>query len=257
MFELAQWINLYILPSGRRLWAHRKVRVEAAQRNLTQLVAHIDHALEHDLGVRSRQHAWQESKARGPNPAAVKADIELDRALSSLHGVLAAFAAAPVDAPFKGPAATLLAALFPAGVAALTQRSFEDEQTAVAYLLVRMDGELAPALTQLGLVPHRESIRAHNDALGAQLGAAPAAGVSFDAVEALDVQGQDLLLETVARVLGAFPSAAEADRAARAALLAPIAEQSDDVRRARQRRRGPAVHDVDPETGTPATSPQP
>jgi hypothetical protein len=249
MFELTHWINLYILQSGRRIWAHRKVRAEAVLRGLTGLVAHVDRALEHDLGVRARQHAWQETKNRAPSPAAVKSDIELDRALGSLHDVLAAFAAAPVDAAFKAPAATLLAALFPAGVAALTQRSFEDEQTAVAHLLTRMDGELAPAVEQLGLVPHRESIRAHNEALGAQLGAARPAGVSFDEVDALDVVGQDLVLETVARILGAFPSASESDRAARAALLAPIAEQSDDVRRARQRRRTTAPADVDPETG--------
>jgi hypothetical protein len=76
----------------------------------------------------------------------------------------------------------------------------------------------------------------------------------FGTVKAARAQGQDLLLQTVAMIVGAFPKSTPDHVAARTALLSPIMRQNEAIRQYMRGRRGGAVADVDPETGLPEES---
>jgi hypothetical protein len=221
----------------------------ARARGFGVLLPHLENAIAHDRKTRTLEIEWEQAKTQKVGQKAVLIELELDRAVGGLYDVLHVFAAGPPAAPFTKPARALRDALFPNGTAPFTQAAFEQEASAVGELLRRLDGEQAAALTTLGLVPYRDQLRAlHADFEAALLEAKPK-GVTFDTVRAENARGQQLLLETVARVLGAYPSDSAADVQARAALLAPIAEQNEDVRGQRQRRR--TASDLDPETGKP------
>lgn len=249
MYNLGSWINVYRLPSGRRIYAHRAVLKVASERGLTGLVGHLDSAVAHDLKTRELEHEWAKAKNRTLGPKAFQLDVDLDRALASLFSILDAFAGSPVGVAFKQPGQKLRDELFPGGVAAVTQLAFEQELTAVEQLLAKMNGPLAGLITELALAGHRDTIQALHNELAKEVLAEKPAAVTFDQVRAADERGQELLLETIARVLGSYPSSSADDTATRAALLAPISDQSADVRRSRQRRRQPS--DVNPDTGAP------
>jgi hypothetical protein len=77
--------------------------------------------------------------------------------------------------------------------------------------------------------------------------------ISFGEVKDARTQGQQLLLQAVAMILGLFPSESAADQAGRAKLLGPILRQNEAIRVYLRSRRN--VEDVDPDTGLPVPVP--
>lgn len=192
------------------------------------------------------EHKWLQAKTATVGQAAVKLDIEVDRAISGLVDYLRVSAAAPVDTPTKAPARRLLEELFPAGPLGVIHLAHEEEAAAIDELLGHMSGDLAAEVTALSLAPYVERITELNAALKAELLKKPKDSLSFDVLRAAQENGQAMLLQTVARILGAFPGTGE-DEKKRAALLGPIWRQNEDVRQSRRRRR--QASDVNPDTG--------
>jgi hypothetical protein len=216
----------------------------------TTLAAHAGHAITHEESVAGLQLEWARVRDAPSEPSTLPLlDQEVDRCLGNLFNVATAMAGVTAPNMPTAAAKAILAKVFPGGLRALTQRTFEEECKAVAVIVKELNGALAAHVTALGVGPVVAELAAANARYEAALGVVAAPVLTFDKVRAAQVKGQDLLLETVARILGLHPSASEADTNARAALLAPILAQEADLKAARARRRSPG--DVNPTTGEP------
>lgn len=248
MHDLASWIQIYRLPTGRRLFAHRGVLQELAEhKKLGDLKEHVESAIAKDKMTMDLEHKWLQAKHETVGPHAMKLDNEIDRTVGALVSLLRAYSDAPMDTPAKAPAAKLLGELFPAGLNGIINLAHEEEVAALEVLLGRMKKDLAAEVKALPVVaPYVEGLASLTAALRAELEKKRKDTISFDVVRAAQDNGHAMLLQTVARILGAFPGGGEEEKK-RAALLRPIWRQNEDVRLSRQRRRRPS--DVDPDTG--------
>lgn len=248
MSDLQDYIRLYQLPTGRRIFAQRQVAELAKRGGHKDLENHARAAVEHDEKTRRLEMDWAAQRgAQKSDGEAVRLDNEIDRTLGSLHSFLSALAVSPVDGVGREEAQKVLADAFPRGATTYTVLAFEEQASAVDVLVEKLRGALKDAATSLRLTPFVESLKKRNGELKAVLSKEKKPGLSFDEVRAAEERGQALLLETVARVLGMVPSSSEADVRARGELLGPIWRQNEDVRLSRRRRR--EAPDVDPATG--------
>ena len=253
MYELGSWIQIYRHPTGRRLFAHRGVRkVIGNDERLLPLKTHVESAIAKDEVTMELEHKWLQAKNHSIGPAAVKLDNSIDGTLSSLADMLRATADVPMELPTKAPAKKLLEELFPAGLTGIVNLAHEEEVAAVEVLLRRMTQDFAAETQMLRLEPYVERLQELTDALRAELVKKPKDVLSFDVLRAAQEEGHRMLLETVARILGAFPGQG-ADEKQRARLLGPIWRQNEDIRQSRRRRRTPP--DVNPETGAVVDTP--
>ncbi|WP_437829494.1 hypothetical protein [Sorangium sp. So ce1153] len=241
--------NLYVFTTGRRLFALRQVRVIAKEQRFTELVKHCDAAVEHDLATRAMERRWAgEPLATGSNPAAQRIDVLVDRTLGAIrdHVVAQTQGAAPDD-PIHKEVAAFLKPLFPVSVQAITSLPYVDELAAVDDIVALLQGQLAPAAKEFGLgrlvnrladlaVQYREALEAPPPSL-----------IDWGRVRAARAEGQGLLLEAVAIILGKHHARTREGTAARLALLAPILQQNEAIGQYLRSRR--AIADVNPETG--------
>ncbi|WP_437279930.1 hypothetical protein WME90_05060 [Sorangium sp. So ce375] len=241
--------NLYVFTTGRRLFALRQVRAIAKVQRFTELVKHCDVAIEHDLATRAMERRWAgEPAATGANPAAQRIDVLVDRTLGAIrdHVVAQTQGAAPDD-PVHKEVAAFLKPIFPVSVQAITSLPYIDELAAVDDIAALLKGELAPAVREFGLgrlvtrladlaVQYREALEAPPPSL-----------IDWGRVRAARAEGQGLLLEAVAIILGKHHERTREGTEARLALLAPILQQDEAIGQYLRSRR--AIADVNPETG--------
>ncbi|AUX46696.1 hypothetical protein SOCE26_082050 [Sorangium cellulosum] len=246
---LESLFNLYVFTTGRRLFALQKVRALAKEQRFTELVKHCDAAVEHDLATRALERRWAgEPVASGTNPAAQRIDVLVDRTLGAIrdHVVAQTQGAAPDD-PIHKEVASFLKPIFPVSVQAITSLPYIDELAAVDDIVALLKGELAPAAKEFGLgrlvtrladlaVQYREALEAPPPSL-----------IDWGRVRAARAEGQGLLLEAVAIILGKHHARTREGTAARLALLAPILQQNEAIGHYLRSRR--AIADVNPETG--------
>jgi hypothetical protein len=258
--------NLYVFTTGRRLFALRQVRAIAKEQRFTELVKHCDAAIEYDLATRAIERRWAgEPAATGANPAAQRIDVLVDRTLGAIrdHVVAQTQGAAPDD-PVHKEVAAFLKPIFPVSVQAITSLPYIDELAAVDDIVALLKGELAPAVKEFGLgrlvtrladlaVQYREALEAPPPSL-----------IDWGRVRAARAEGQGLLLEAVAIILGQHHERSREGTEARLALLAPILQQDEAIGHYLRARR--AIADVNPETGedepaaptpAPAATPSP
>jgi hypothetical protein len=111
-----------------------------------------------------------------------------------------------------------------------------------------LQGDLAPSVNELGLGKLSKRLAdlavQYRDALEAP----PPSVVAWERVRAARTEGQELMLEVVAAIMGKFHARTPESNEARAALLGPILKQNDAIGAYLRSRR--AVDDVNPETGT-------
>ncbi|WP_437568490.1 hypothetical protein [Sorangium sp. So ce542] len=241
--------NLYVFTTGRRLFALRQVRALAKEQRFTELVKHCDAALEHDLATRALERRWAgEPAATGANPAAQRIDVLVDRTLGAIrdHVVAQTQGAAPDD-PIHKEVAAFLRPIFPVSVQAITSLPYVDELAAVDDIVALLKGELAPAVREFGLgrlVTRLADLAVqYRDALEAP----PPSLIDWGRVRAARAEGQGLLLEAIAIILGKHHERTREGTAARLALLAPILQQNEAIGQYLRSRR--AIADVNPETG--------
>ena len=127
-----------------------------------------------------------------------------------------------------------------------------DELTEVERILhTCKSADWAPVIAHLGLQRRVDRIVALESQYRAAI-ADPGDKIAFGEVKAARQQGQGLMLQAVAMILGLYPSDSESDLAHRTKLLAPILRQQDAIRDDLRARR--PITDVNPETGEPETS---
>ncbi len=150
--------------------------------------------------------------------------------------------------PARKHAQKLLDDIFPSGVGAHVKQRHIDQLSSNDVVLETLERpEYRAIIEARGLQEYVDALETLNIGFRTELTKAPDTPVSFDAVQAQRSLGQEYLLETVARIVGQFPTSAADDVAARTELLAPIVRQNEAIGEYLRRRR--PIPDVDPETG--------
>jgi hypothetical protein len=252
--DLASLFNLYVFPTGRRLFAHAQVLKLAQQQGIEDLASHASAAIKQDRKTLALEQEWGSDETRPlPDADATRIDNLLDRALSAFRDAAQALAdgADPEDEiiPMVN---SLLKAIFPAGVAAVTTLPFVEELAVVEGILAKLKGPLKKTVDELGLSRQVKRLAKLAEQYRAAL-TAPSASLKFGDVRAARARGQDMLLETVVIILARHRSSSAEDMSARSALLEPVLNQNDEIRRYMRSRR--TVADVNPETGQPDSVP--
>ncbi len=259
--SLAGLISIYIFPTGRRLFAVGQVATRARARDFPELAKHCSRAIAHDRECLTLERRWEgvvaESKgkvaparpAAGAPPSAADVDPLVDKTLTAIrdHAVSQTAGAAPDD-PIHATVAAFLKEIYPAGVGEVTKLGFVEELAAVDIIVGLLQSkELGPVVKDLGL--GRLVKRLADLAVvyrASQLGQ-PEGVLAFSDVRVARINGQDLLLEAIAIVLGKYRSSSPDDVAARNELIGPILDQNDAIGAALKGRR--SVVDVNPDTG--------
>ncbi|MEO7330233.1 MAG: hypothetical protein ABI193_16780 [Minicystis sp.] len=247
--SLALLLNLYAFSTGRRLFALQKTKEAAMAAGLGPLALHCDQGIAYDEGTRDLEARWAGDKdASLYAPEARPVDIQVDMALSALRDAINAEARDSDAGDGLAAAAQKLEALaFPEGLAAVVKSVYVDELSEVQRIIALLQSpDWAPLLPKLGLLRRLMRLVELEKKYAAVI-ALPAKTTSYDEVKAARAQGQTLMLQAVAMILGLYPSESDADVAGRRVLLDPILKQNEAIRVYLRERRN--VEDVNPATG--------
>jgi hypothetical protein len=259
--SLSVLFDLYVFPTGRRLFALGQVATRAKARAFPELAKHCADAIARDRECLALERRWEglvaESRgkvaprvrAANAPPDAASVDPLVDNTLTAIrdHAVSQTAGAAPDD-PIHATVSAFLKAIFPAGVYEVTKLGFILELAAVDAIVEQLQskehaavvkdlglGRLAKRLADLAVV-YREAIGTPDEGT-----------LIFGDVRAARIQGQDRLLEALAMVVGKHHGSSAEDVTAREDLLGPILAQNEAIGAAMKARR--AIVDVNPETG--------
>ncbi|APR79022.1 Hypothetical protein A7982_04369 [Minicystis rosea] len=248
-------IGLYEFTTGRRLFALGLTRAAAKARSLKNIVTLCDAAIAHDTQVRQLERRWSsEPNDTEANPAAKRIDVLVDRTLGAIRdGAVAQTQGASTDDPIHAEVESFLKRLFPNGVFAVTSAPYVEELQVVDEIVKLLQGDLAATAKELGLGKLTKRLAdlavQYRDALEAP----PPSIVAWGRVRAGRAEGQELMLEVVAAIMGQFHARTEESNEARATLLGPILKQNDAIGAYLRSRR--AVDDVNPDTGKEEPAP--
>lgn len=255
MKTLADLFNILRMPAGRRTFALRKVRSLAGTD--AALLTLVDAAISQDAKTLQMRGEWLVTKdAPTKYPARlIELDVEHDRLVASFNGVAQGLSAGMTeDTPIGAAARRVVARVFAAGVAPLTQIDFVQQLASTKTWLALLNGELSDDVVLIGLQPMRDRLVEVNKEFGDILDAFEAgARVTYDAWRNEDLLGQERMLRVVAYVAGKYNGAKDGDDAMREKLLAPILQQNEAVADTYRKRR--AITDVDPDDGQVVTDP--
>lgn len=247
--SLESLINLYVFTTGRLIFGIGQVRAAAAAQSFTALVKHCDMTLAHARATREMERRWAGEPAdTGTNPEAQRIDVLVDGALGAIRDhAMAQTRGAASDDPIHDEVAAFVKTLFPTTVHAVTSLPYVEELAAVDDIVKLLKGSLAAKVKDFGLSRLAKRLEGLADQYRDALDAAPTSLMPWDKVRAARAEGQGLLLETVAIILGKHHERTAAGTAERVALLGPILKQNDQIGQYLRARR--AVSDVDPSTG--------
>jgi hypothetical protein len=252
---LVNLFNIYRMPAGRRTFGLRKVRLLVGTE--PDLLHLVDDAMAQDGKVLALRGRWLVSRSKNPKypPRLIALDLEHDRLVASMVRVADAMVSGTdEESPLGVAARRLVDGVFAAGVAALTQLDFVQQRESTGSWLARLTGDLSDDAVLIGLQPMRDRLVAVNQEFGSLLDAfEPASKVSFEGLRKEDLLGQELMLRVVAAIAGRYTGSKDGDDAKRAALLAPILQQNDQVGESYRRKR--TITDVDPDSGEVVTDP--
>lgn len=256
LVNLTDFFHLVQFPTGRRIYTFHRVYDIAKALPAPAVDALVAEAIAADEKTFALEQRWA-TKRRTGKPSAKQVrdqkalqrlDIQLDNALSGFRGAGEALlkgADEDEDKELIADVETLLHAVFPNGVAAITNAPYDVELVAVHAIVGKLQGELAPLVQKLGLdvnaaritklvMKYDEALKSTDD-------------LDFGMVKAAREAGQNYLLRIVAKILGTYDEPTGDHAQKRAALLAPVVKQSEAIRQhIRARRSAP---DIDPETG--------
>lgn len=247
--SLESILNVYQFPTGRRLFALKLVRTRAEAENFDKLVKQCDAAIAHDVTTQSIERRWAgESNSENTNPDAQRIDILVDRTLGAIrdHAVAQA-AGAPDNDPIHATVESFLKKVFPTSVHAITTLPFVEELETVDDIVTLFQNELAPLVQELNLQRHAARLASLAKEYRKALEAPPPSLLNWGRVRAARAEGQGLLLETIAIIIGKHHGRSAKASAARLSLLEPILRQNDAIGASLKGRRSPT--DINADTG--------
>ncbi len=252
--SLGDYVRLYRFTSGRREHAISRVaKLADGTETLApwpELKALCQDAIAHEQGARDLKRRWEVQKKMGASdPRLAELDPQIDATLGSLSRTAGEIARTFPDTPKGQAAAEFLKQALPNGATGIIHLPYPEQERQLADLVrdCREGGPYADPIALLGLGDFVDRLDGLNTEFGDILHRGKARGIEYVNVQAADQEGQDRLLEIVAKVLGRFSSRSAADAKARAEYLAPIAEQNEAIGLALRNRR--PVRDVNPATG--------
>lgn len=249
--SLLQYFSLIHLTTGRRIFALNAMLGVALEHKLHQLVEPIEDAIAFNRDLFGLEERWDtvrdnRSTRRGD---AVIVDNKLDQTLHAIATVASGHASGDIDTPHLRAGKHVLEKLYPNGVTAITQQSFEDQLESVVHLLKKCDDDrgLSDDIRLLGLEDRITQIKALTSQLRVELEKKPQAEVTWDKVRAAQLEGHERYVGNVALVIGTFWRRTQEHTDLREELLSEANRQSKII--SDSRRRKVPVLDVDPETG--------
>jgi hypothetical protein len=257
--SLESIFNLYQFPTGRRLFALKLVRAQAEIQSFDKLVKHCDAAITHDITTQSLERRWAgESPSDSTNPEAQRIDILVDRTLGAIrdHAVAQA-TGAPDNDPIHATVEAFLKNVFPTSVYAITTLPFVEELETVDVIVKSFQDELAPVVQELNLQRHATRLANLAKDYRKALEAPPPSLLNWGRVRAARAEGQGLLLEAIAIILGKRHGRSAEATAARLLLLAPILHQNDAIGASFKGKRTPTDIDADSGEELPNAPPAP
>ena len=246
MIEASSYVEIPRLPGGRALVVSRRIKEIARGLGASAVVAACEQA-EGLCEQRTRvEAAFVVARSAGEaREDAGALDALLDTACGSIYRSCESAESGAAVAPLKAQhARKLRAACFPAGLAAVTRVTYEEEFAQLTRIKgVLGEADIKAALAALALDEEAAAILDNLDAYEQAIRHQGRA-TTFKDVVAARRAAHDALCQLVANILVAYPDPAAAERAA---LLAPLVEQVRIVRV--QRRANAARTDLNPATG--------
>lgn len=251
--DLSEYINLYNISTGRRLFAFKQVHEAATKRGGAEIAQLAKQGMEHDTQTVALEARYAQSKAT-PQPETNEpkrsraVDRMLDSTLSALHGGAEAYLHTHDSASEEyGAAQAFIREAFPQGPGAITRLPYEGELAQVDHLAGLFENKLASHIKALSLEKHAQRLEQLRKEYRVELEKPAPDVVTFDQVRAARAAGQQLLVRLTAKVLGAHGGDSDEDVAARRDLFGPIEQQNRKVGVYLRLRR--PVLDVDPDSG--------
>lgn len=245
--SLFPYVNLRRFLTGRRLFILRQM---LASLYMTPAIAElVEAAIAHDRKTLDLEYLWKQQKAdtstnRGD---AVAIDLEIDQVIGAMESnVRSQIIGSPKD-PVRVAAELVVKDAFPLGSKALTQQAFEEQLASVETLLKRFDGNLQEPAKLLGLGRYLQQLQPLARQFGDELRKRKSVVVRWNDVTAAQAEGQEMLAEVVAVIIGTFHRRDAETTGRRESLLAELNRQDALVRESIRRSR--RVLDVDPDTG--------
>jgi len=248
--SLGSLFNFYVFTTGRRLFGLRQVRTAALAEGFTELVEHCDAAIEHDLATQAIERRWAgEPASADTNPEAQRIDVLVDRTLGGIRDTaVAQTVGSSDDDPIHAKVAVFVKKVFPTGnVRDITTLAHVEELEAVDGIVRLFKGELAELVAELSLGRLADRLAKLAVDYRAALESPPASLIDWGRVRAARAEGQGLLLEAVALIVGKRHGRTPEGTAARVSLLEPLLRQNEAIGLSLRGRRTPT--DVNPETG--------
>lgn len=249
--DYTEFLNLPMLPTGRRLFTHKKVVERAEPKLMRDIVEHAKKAIAHDEETLRIELSRQGASTSRFGAEAMRLDVLLDRAVTGLDAFFESFIRICGAEHDQGAAAAALReAVFPAGVGTITSLPYIQEDEAVGAVLARLaEADMKQHLARLpgvdGLI---DIIAARQTEYHAELHKEDDRPSKQDMYE-MQYRGNANLQGTIILILAYEVRTGDDEGAGH--LLDVARRQVQDVREARRRRR-PAV-DVNPDTGEPTT----
>jgi hypothetical protein len=253
--DFTDLIDLYVFPTGRRIYAQRQVLAVASELGISALAGRLEANIASDRATRDRELQWAGHDSRKHAAGAPAVDAEVDRAISALSATTDARLIAFAPQSEVGKAALRVQRrIFPMGVQAITSLTYVEEHETVSTILGLLGpgGELADDAKTLKVEDLVERIGEINQRYGQVIRKRDEKDVTHDGIRKAQAEGQRNLLRVVAWILGHYQDDEE-DLEARLALLGPIVRENEAIRIHRKNRRRPT--DVDPETGEEIVDP--
>ena len=254
--NLSDVLHLLVFPTGRRIFTFYRVYEIAKALPAPAIEALAIEAIAADEKTLALEQRWATKRKSGKasakqlraQKALQQADIQLDHALSGFRDAGEALlkgADEIEDQELIAGVESLLHAIFPNGVAAITNAPCDVELVSVKAIVGKLQGELAPLVQKLGLDVHAARIAKLAQKYDEVLKGTDE--LDFGAVKAARAVGQNYLLRIVAKVLGTYDEPIGDHAEKRAALLGPVVKQNEAIRQHIRARR--STPDIDPKTG--------
>lgn len=254
--SLFDYLSLRRAPAGRSVFALGQMRKVADETREPGLLALIDAAIAEGRRTLALEREWEEVKStrtRRRGDASL-IDIEFDQAWAALNAMLAGQSLGSLDKQVSEAAKMLSAKVFPRGLGALTQQSFELQLAESQSILQDLDTKYAPQVRILGLSRHVALLRDIAFRFRIEL-EKNEQKLTWDEVAARQTRAQEFYAGVIFNVLGRYPTDLPAHVMRRAELLQEVNRQ-DRLLFDLYRRRRPSL-DVNPDTGEVIDEPLP
>jgi|GEM_PF-5121986 len=249
--RISEYLNCRKLPTGRRIFTMKAIRRIADDLGDAGIAARCDRSIATDektlrVEMDYRYGKIFKSNARGHS-------TEVDRQIGAVWNAIQAIAQGHTvgEDAVASLATDFVNEVFPHGLAALVQTSFEDRLAEMDILLKRFDmgtpGDLAAHVDALGIRRQVEQLNTLMPKFRAELEKGKVSKVTFAEVKKTQRESFDIFAAAIFAVLATYDTNSAQDVSQREIYLAEFHRQTTN--HAAAYRRGHGGLDIDPRTG--------